>query len=249
MSKRTSEAAKARIAAQREALRKQDQRRRVTMIATIVVVVVVAAAFVVWSVRQGTSEKVTGGLAAATVQQDGTVVMAQPGVTTPVVDVYEDFQCPACRQFEETSGATLKNLAAEGKAKVAYHVITIFTQEPTKSNSLRAASAARCVTDGRQWLAFHDKLYKNQPSETSSGFSVDQLIAWGKEAGVTSSGFDDCVRKQGNVEAHQAYTQQVMTTQKLSGTPTVKINGKEIDSKVAFVPSDLRDAVVNAAKS
>ncbi len=30
----------------------------------------------------------------------------------------------------------------------------------------------------------------NQPSETAEGFTTDQLVAWGKEAGVTDPGFD-----------------------------------------------------------
>lgn len=248
MSKRTSEAAKARIAAQREVLRKQEQRKRMAMIVTIAVVAVVAVAFAVWSIRQGASEKVTGGLAPITVQQDGTVVMAKSGVTAPVVDVYEDYQCPACKQLEETSGSTLKNLAAEGKAKVVYHMITIFTQEPTRGNSVRAAAAARCVTDGAQWMKFHDTLYKNQPAETASGFAVDDLVKWGKVAGVTDSGFESCVREQRNASAHETFSKQTMTAQKLTGTPTVKINGEELDSNTAFAPSALRDAVVSAAK-
>ncbi|WP_432932574.1 DsbA family protein [Microbispora sp. CA-135349] len=248
MSKRTSEAARARIAAQREALRKQEQRKRITMIVTAVVIVLIAAAVAVWSVRQGSSEKVAGGLAPITVQKDGTVVMAKSGVSAPVVDVYEDFQCPTCKEFEATSGSTLKNLAAEGKAKVVYHPITIFTQEPTAGNSLRAANAARCVTDGQQWLAFHDKLYQNQPSETVTGFTTDELIKWGKAAGVTAPDFDNCVREQRNVAAHKQFSQQTMAAQKLAGTPTVKLDGKELELTTLFSPSSLRDAVQKAGK-
>jgi protein-disulfide isomerase len=249
VSKRTREAsARARIAAQREALRKQERRRRTTMFATIGVIAVVAVGVGWWSVSQGASEKVTGKLAPVAIQKDGTVVMAQPGVTAPVLDVYEDYQCPACKQLEETSGSTVKNLAAEGKAKVVYHMITIFTEDPTKSNSVRAAAAARCITDGSQWLAFHDKLYQNQPPETESGFSVDDLVRWGKEAGVTAAGFDTCVRDQKNAAAHQQFSGQAMTSANLSGTPTVMLDGQPLDTNTAFVPSALRDAVVKAAK-
>ncbi|ETK36503.1 DsbA family protein [Microbispora sp. ATCC PTA-5024] len=246
MSKRTSEAARARIAAQREALRKQEQRKRTTTIIAVVVIAVVAVAIGWWSMRQGESEKVTGGLAPVTIQQDGSVVMAKPGVTAPVVDVYEDYQCPACKQLEETSGSTLKNLAAEGKAKVVYHMITIFSDEPAHSNSLRAANAARCVTDGSQYMKFHDLLYQRQPSETETGFSPDDLVKWGKEAGVTAPDFETCVRQQRNVSAHDQYTSTIMSSLKLSGTPTVMLNGQSLDTGTAFVPSALRDAVVKA---
>ncbi|MEW9531449.1 DsbA family protein [Microbispora sp. NPDC049125] len=249
MSKRTSEAARARIAAQREVLRKQEQRKRMTMIITVAVVAVVAVAIGWWSMRQGAAEKVAGGLAPITVQEDGSVVMAKAGVTSPVVDIYEDYQCPACKQLEETSGSTLKNLAAEGKAKVVYHMITIFQQDPTKSNSLRAASAARCVTDGAQWMTYHDLLYKRQPDETTSGFGIDDLVKWGKEAGVTAPGFESCVRDQRNSAAHQQNSAQLISSLKLEGTPTVMLDGKPMDTNTAFAPSALRDAVLSAAKS
>lgn len=248
MSKRTREAARARIAAQREAYRKQERRRRIAMIVTAVVVGVAAVAIGWWSVMQGRSEEVAGDLAPITVQSDGTVVMARPGVTAPVVDVYADFQCPACRQLEETSGATLKNLAAEGKAKVVYHMLTIFRQEPTRSNSLRAATAARCIADGEKRLAYHEKLFQNQPSEAGNGFTIDELIKWGKEVGVTDSEFESCVREQKHVAAHQEYTEKTMAARGLSGTPTIMVDGKPLDTNTVFVPSALRDAIVNAAK-
>ncbi|GAA1275926.1 membrane protein [Planotetraspora silvatica] len=248
MSKRAREAsAKARAAAQREAVRKQEQRKRTTMLTTIGVIVVVAGAVTWWSVRQSASEEVTGALAPVEIQPDGPVVMARPGVTAPVVDVYEDYQCPACKQLELTSGSTLKNLAAEGKAKVVYHLLTIFKQEPTMSNSLRAASAARCVTDGAQWLKYHDRLYQEQPSETSVGFGVDDLVRWGRDVGVTGADFESCVRDQKNVAAHQQYSAQVIATQKLPGTPTVMLDGQSLGT-TAFVPSALREAVLDAAK-
>ncbi|GII54010.1 membrane protein [Planotetraspora thailandica] len=238
--------ARARAGAQREALRRQRQRRRMTMLITIGVIAVVGGGIAWWSVGQSASETVTGALAPITIQPDGSVVMARPGVTAPVVDVYEDYQCPACKQLELTSGSTLKNLAAEGKAKVVFHLLTIFKTDPTMSNSLRAGSAARCVTDGAQWLPYHDKLYERQPIETSVGFTADELVRWGHEVGVTSPDFEGCVRGLRNVATHQQYSNQVMASRKLAGTPTVMLNGQSLGT-VAFVPSALREAVLNAA--
>jgi hypothetical protein len=56
------------------------------------------------------------------------------------------------------------------------------------------------------------------------------------------------VRQQRNVAAHQEFSAQTMSAQKLTGTPTVKLDGKELDTNVAFVPSSLRDAVESAGK-
>ncbi|RVX39570.1 protein-disulfide isomerase [Nonomuraea polychroma] len=244
-----TKSAREKIKEQQAAARARDKRRRLVTYVTAGVVAV-AAVGLGWLYAATTSspEEASAGLAPITVQPDGSVVMAQNGVTKPVVDIYEDFQCPACKEAERVSGQTFKNLAAEGKAKVVYHPITIFSQEPTKSNSVRAGSAARCIADGKQWMAFHDLLFKNQPAETVEGFTNDQLVEWGKQAGVTAPDFQQCVTSGKNAQAQLSYSEKIMTEQKLNSTPTVKLNGTEIDNQVVFSPQQLRDAITKAAK-
>ncbi|MGI5292343.1 DsbA family protein [Nonomuraea polychroma] len=244
-----TKSAREKIKEQQAAARARDKRRRLVTYVTAGAVAV-AAVGLGWLYAATTSspEEASAGLAPITVQTDGSVVMAQNGVTKPVVDIYEDFQCPACKEAERVSGQTFKNLAAEGKAKVVYHPITIFSQDPTKSNSVRAGSAARCIADGKQWMAFHDLLFKNQPAETVEGFTNDQLVEWGKEAGVTAPDFQQCVTSGKNAQAQLSYSEKIMTEQKLNSTPTVKLNGTEIDNQVVFSPEQLRDAITKAAK-
>ncbi|HEX4814344.1 MAG TPA: thioredoxin domain-containing protein [Nonomuraea sp.] len=237
------------IKQQQAAARAQEKRRKMVTYVTAGAVAVAAVGLGWWySASTTRSEEAAGALAPITVQPDGSVVMAKSGVTRPVIDIYEDFQCPACKEAERVSGQTFKNLAAEGKAKVVYHPITIFSQEPTRSNSLRAGAAARCVADGRQWMAFHDLLFDNQPAETVQGFKVDELARWGKEAGVTAPDFQQCVTSQKHVQTQLSYSTKIMSEQKLTHTPTVKLNGTEMDNQVIFSPSELRDAVTEAAK-
>ncbi|WP_043638784.1 DsbA family protein [Nonomuraea candida] len=247
--KTKSQSAREKIKAQQAAQAARDRRRRIVTYTTAGVVAVAAVGLGWWYAASiSRSEEATSALAPITVQADGSVVMAKPGVNAPVVDIYEDFQCPACKEAERVSGQTFKNLAAEGKAKVVYHPITIFSQEPTKSNSVRASNAVRCVADGKQWMALHDLLFENQPPESEEGFKVDQLKEWGKEAGVTDPGFDACVTSQKNADAHLAYSKKIGDEQKLTHTPTVKLNGTEIDNQVLFSPSQLRDEITEAAK-
>ncbi|SDG80398.1 Protein-disulfide isomerase [Sinosporangium album] len=241
--------ARERIKAQREAERKQEQRRRVATIATVGVVALAAIGAGWWyAASRSAPETIAQSLAPVTVQADGTAVMAKPGVTKPVVDVYEDFQCPACRQLELTTGSTLKNLAAEGKVKVVFHPITIFPEQLnngiTRGNSVRAGAALRCVSDGGQWLALHDKLFKEQPSEGTEGFKLPDIVAWGKDVGVTSPDFESCVTSQKHLQAHLDYGAKV----KIGATPTLKLDGKEVDNPVAFDPAALRELVTNAGK-
>ncbi|WP_433442076.1 DsbA family protein [Nonomuraea sp. CA-141351] len=241
--------AREKIKEQQAAARVRDKRRRVATYVTAGVVAVAAVGLGWWyAASSSQSEQAAGGLAPITVQPDGSVVMAKQGVTKPVVDIFEDFQCPACKELERVSGQTFKNLAAEGKAKVVYHPITIFSQEPTKSNSVRAGAAARCIADGKQWMAFHDLLYQNQPSETEAGFTPDQLKNWGKEAGVTAPGFEQCVTTEKNADAQLSFSKKIIEAQKLNHTPTVKLNGTEIDNSALFNPQQLRQAITGAAK-
>ncbi|GAA3207817.1 DsbA family protein [Nonomuraea helvata] len=245
----SAKTAREKIKEQQAAARARDKRKRLTTYVTAGVVAVAAVGLGWWYAASNSQpEEAAAALAPITVQADGSVVMAKQGVTAPVVDVYEDFQCPACKELERVSGQTFKNLAAEGKAKVVYHPITIFSQEPTKSNSVRAGSAARCIADGKQWMAFHDLLYQNQPSETEAGFTPDQLKNWGKEAGVTAQGFDQCVTSEKNADTQLSFSKKIIDAQKINHTPTVKLNGSEIDNSALFSPQELRQAITEAAK-
>ena len=130
MGKVARESARERLRAQREQERKREQRKRQVLItlSVIGVVVLIVAAVAIWQATRNDSESYGGPVAPIARQQNGDVVMAADGVKAPVLDIYEDFQCPFCKTFEETSGATVKKLASEGKVKVVYHTITIFGQ-------------------------------------------------------------------------------------------------------------------------
>jgi len=244
-----AKSARDKIRAQQAADRVRERRRRiVTYIAVGTVAVAAVGAGMWYTASRSRSEEAGTALAPITVRPDGAVVMAKDGVTAPVIDIYEDYQCPACKELERVSGPTFKNLAAEGLAKVVYHPITIFSREPTRSNSVRAGAASRCVADGKQWSAFHDILFENQPSESAEGFTTDQLVDWGEEAGITSPDFASCVTTQKYAQAQLDYSKKISDEQKLEGTPTVKLNGTLLDTSVAFTPKELRDTVTEAAK-
>ncbi|HZB34391.1 MAG TPA: hypothetical protein VE465_29780, partial [Streptosporangiaceae bacterium] len=53
----------------------------------------------------------TGPLAPMSRNADGSITMAKSGVNAPVLEIFEDFQCPICKEVEEASGSTIKRLA------------------------------------------------------------------------------------------------------------------------------------------
>lgn len=146
----------------------------------------------------------------------------------PVVDIYEDFQCPVCAQFEATQGNYIESLIKEKKAKVVYHTLSFLGPE-----SVAAANAAACAADEDKFLQFHMALYVNQPKENSGAWSNSALAAVGQVAGIKSQKFSTCVNGGkyadwvNNVAAEGA-------KKNVNSTPTVFINGKEIDRKSEY---------------
>ncbi|WP_433433683.1 DsbA family protein [Nonomuraea sp. CA-141351] len=169
-------------------------------------------------------------------QVDGSMVLADRSNHAPVLDVYEDFDCPVCKELHTRVDATIRKLAMEGKVKVVFHPVTIFKDEPMRSNSIRAAAAARCVPED-SWLAFRDELYAMQPAPhgEASGFAVEDLVKAARQAGAS---VDECVRSQSYAKAHLEETAKVS----LEGTPTVLLNGQLLGNE-AFDPAALERVI------
>jgi protein-disulfide isomerase len=212
---------------EREALRRRRTRRSLVAAAVLALVAGAVAGTVV--LRHGHTPRkaefgYAGPYAPVTLNADNSVTMAQPGVTGPVIDVYEDFQCPECRAFENTNGGMIQRLADRGKVKVVYYPFTIFSGQPEQANSVRAWAAARCAPPGR-WVKYHNALYANQPAVTAvGGFSVGMLVRLGKEVGITSRTFAQCVRSQEYAVEDAPLSDQIMNGG-VSGMPTLTLNG------------------------
>lgn len=190
----------------------------------------------------GSSQSGTDSGVPATRQTDGSVAVARPGVTTPVLDIYEDFQCPVCRSFETTSGGTLSDLAAQGKVKLVYRPFRLFEQEPQRSNSGRAANAAACAP-ASDWTALHRLLFQSQPPEGTLGFNPLDLVSLGRQAGISDSGFASCVTLQQKATNVEQSTRAALAAG-VTGTPTLKLNGVALSSNTIFDPQSLRAAIL-----
>ena len=195
-----------------------DPITRWLVIGMVALVVVVGAGI---SIFNNTSKKVAVLPSAASVK-DGYGIVFNDGLT-PVIDVWEDFQCPSCKAFESTNGAAIKALVVEKKAKVVFHPLSFLGPE-----SVYAANGAACASDQGKFLEFYEIMYANQPAENSGAWNNEGVIATAAAAGVTGPEFEACVNKGkyadwvGNVGSEGS-------KQNVNSTPTVFINGKEID--------------------
>lgn len=236
--------ARDRLAAERARLARRHKRTQgaIVMLGALTVLVVLVAAVVVLRSGDNSSGGYTGPLAPVTRQADGSTVMAVPGVTAPTLEVFEDFQCPACRAFEKTSGSTVAKLAAAGKARVVYRPLRLFAVEPLKSSSERAANAALCAPADK-WIQLHDTLYRHQPAEGSKGFTGKDLISWAGQVGITGDTFARCVNGQEKLPEVDQMTQYALNVGKVISTPTAKLDGRDLTQSELFTAGGLEKAV------
>jgi len=221
-SKRT---AAARAAAAREAARRRERRRRLRTLgagAAIATVVAAGIGVQVWRSDTGGERAVPAGV----VETYGLLAGSRDA---PVrIDVYQDYLCPACRQFEATAGPVLEQLAEDGQARVVYHPIAFLDGYSTTRYSTRAANAVGCAADTSPSTALimQQRLYDVQPPEGGPGLSDDRLIRLGRGAGA-SGAFESCIRDQ----VFGGWTRGATDAASKAGvvrTPTVLVDGEEL---------------------
>ena len=146
----------------------------------------------------------------------------------PFIEIYEDFQCPACQRFETISGEYIADLINTKQAKVALHMLSFLGPE-----SQLAANAAGCAADQGKFLDFHKLLYANQPPENSGTWTSSYFSTLSIALGITEKSYDKCI-------ANNEYKDWVVNVanegakRNINSTPTVFINGKEIDRNKAY---------------
>lgn len=196
-----------------------DNVTRNLVIGMVVLVVAVGAIFSVLSNKENTS----AALPSSVSKSDGYGIVFNGDLTgVPVVDIWEDFQCPVCARFEQTNGDYIEKLIEEKKAKVVFHTLSFLGPE-----SSLAANAAACSSDENKFLSFHKAFYKNLPAENAGIITTDYLVALGKAFGITSDKFKSCVANLN----YKDWVNNVAASggeKNINSTPTVFVNGKEI---------------------
>ena len=214
-------------------------------IAGVAVVLVVAAAIVIGLVvhahrtdtaAQATIPVVHSGDAAAPVSVDpqaAVVTVGAPGAPV-TLDVYEDFLCPVCGQFEQVYGDQVRQAVTAGVVDL------LDDRSDPPGYSLAAASAALAVaeTDPGAFTSFHDSLYGTQPTEGGRGYDASQLDALATALGVPKGRVADALSAHTYDAAVQASLQKAAVDPTLQqntsagsgfGTPTVVYDGRLLD--------------------
>ena len=137
------------------------------------------------------------------------------------IDLYEDFQCPACESWSRSVFPSLaSNELAAGAVRIVFHDVAFLGAESTDAG--RAAYAA--ARQDRFWDMWAT-LYANQGRENSGAFSRARLIAMADRLGLDVARFEtdmDSTAARAAIDASRADASRAAVT----STPTLIVGGR-----------------------
>ena len=262
----SAKAAKAAAAAARQeaAAIEQKRQRKIRIIGGIVVVIVMGALIAIPLLSNKDAIIPADAVLPTGVTSDTYGVKVGPAWTAadadkiPMLQIWEDFQCPACGAFETASGSALKELIDAGKVRVEYRPTIFLDQKLQAQNtaagnpnsSQRATLAFGCAVDANAADGFHAGVFKAQPATEGGGYSNDDLSAIAESAGITADAlttFNDCLTSE-KYAGWVSNSYAAFDSEGVSSTPTGILNGQEITGDVLFDPAKLTAAIEAAAK-
>ena len=213
---------------------KQKRLTRIIGAGAAVLVVVLIGVFVAVLIQNQSHTAVTssGTPPNATAEKDA--ILVNPGKAAagaPVVELFFDYQCPVCKQFEAAYGAAFKALADSGEIEFRYRTMTFMSTNLNNDDSVRAGIGAACSDFSGKYLAYHAQVYGNQPTTEGSGYT-DELLrdTIPGTVGVTGADlttFQACYDYQ-TTKAFVQGTNDAASRAGVNSTPTVRVNGKEL---------------------
>lgn len=142
--------------------------------------------------------------------------------------LFEDPQCPYCRQFEELNGAVITTALQAGELAVEYRMRCFLGPE-----SVRADNALALAAEAGRFDELRRALFAAQPDEGTGGFTTEDLLALGAQVGLTGSEFVSGVRGARYAE-WVLKREAVFQTEDPQGTPAAWLDGRPMDSQVLF---------------
>lgn len=241
---RTAKNAREKSAEMRAAAARAEARRRSLVILSAVVAVLVVAVGATILVRTASHEKAVQ-TAASTPSNltDGGILVGQ--ASAPVtITTYEDFQCPACKSFEDENAAQLDEWVKAGTVKVIYRPVSILDRYSSTEYSTRSLNAAASVVTASPtaFPAFHKLLFANQPAENTAGLTDAQLVDFAKQAGADATAVEAALAAR-TYDPWVAKVTEDFSKAGYTGTPTVLVNGTKLEDWSA---ASLADAVKKA---
>lgn len=243
MSKKSSSVRKGPVS-KREAVRerrkqKQRKQRLFIVLGVVGVAAVIAALLIIPSLLP------VGDIVVITPHERPMVdgrAMGDPNAPV-TIEVYEDFQCPACKSFtEQIEPQIVDAYVATGEVYYIFRHFPFLDDQAPRNESDQAASASMCAGDENRFWDYHDMLFANWNGENQGAFNDKRLIAFAEAIELDMPAFNACF--DANDHEEEINSDELSGRNSgVTGTPSVMVNGRIISP--GFVPSfqQISDAV------
>ncbi len=137
------------------------------------------------------------------------------------LELYADFQCPACGQFDrQTLPQIIDKYVKTGKVKVIFNHFAFIGDEST-----RAAEASECANDQGKFWDYASLLYANQAGENQGAFSDTNLSKFAQQLNLDMAKYTQCMTAHTHLAKIQTSTQNG-SLRGVNSTPTLFINNQ-----------------------
>jgi protein-disulfide isomerase len=150
-----------------------------------------------------------------------------------VMQLYSDFQCPACKLFvTDRLPRLLTELVVPGTLRIESLDIDILGTG-TPDESLELAAGAACAAEQNRYWPFHDLVFWNQGRENRGDHDAAFIARVADAAGLDRQAWDACMLRRDIRPAIKARTASAVAAG-ISSTPTLVVNGQSIVGVPAY---------------
>lgn len=212
----------------------------ITVVTLIAIAVIVLGGVVFFAQKGGEANPITFGQTSdpqIEISDQGVVAVGE--ADAPMIQIWEDYMCPACGSFEGQNGERIASAVEAGDLRVEYHTLNFLNGQSTSGEySTRALAATQCVAAKDSLTAFFEvknSMFVQQPAEGGGDLTSSELADIAKSAGAN----DDAVECIGNVESNGGMDkasdsadnaqQTIRDITSSVSTPTVAHDGEVVD--------------------
>ena len=158
------------------------------------------------------------------------------------IQIWVDYQCPICAEFEEANNEQISTLIEQGVATIEINPVAILDRASQGERySTRAANAAACVANYSPdtFYGFNQLMFANQPEEQTTGLTDEEIFSLAEDAGVQDAdSIEECITGQDFRRWVTSATDRATSDPALLnadgqfGTPTVLVNGQRYEGAI-----------------
>lgn len=235
----------------REKIRQQETQSRLITIGLITLGAALVVVAFIWPSLNPPEVIIPEISAEAYPNPDG-LALGDPNAPV-TIDVFEDFQCPACQYFTESiEPLIIDYLVKEGKARLVFHNYPFIDGPSVDSGgeSDQAANASMCANEQGKFWEMQAVIFANWNGENLGNLNNRKLKAFAEALELDTAAFNACFDDNKYKDEIQADF-DLGEEMGVSGTPSVFVNGQKVGQpgKIATYQeiATAVDAIINSA--